>query len=141
MNLATSKRRFMKQKGSLFIRLINIRKKSSFDVAGVFHPPLNCDKFVLQYVKTICQVRWFLLREVIKHTTLIYLCIFKKSIRKSQIDICVVPYFVKAVELPTTTYLELIQQRCFDRDSTTIMEDILRLKQLQLNYINNKKAK
>ena len=45
---------------------------------------------------------WFLLKKVTKYTTLFYLFIFQKGIRKSYENICGVVYSVKAVGLHTT---------------------------------------
>ena len=45
---------------------------------------------------------WFLQKEVTKYTTLFYLFVFQKVIRKSYENICGVVYSVKAVGLHTT---------------------------------------
>ena len=94
---------------------------------------------------------WFLLRKITKHTTLFYLCMCQKTIRKIKKNICDVVFFAtKVVELHTTA-----QQRCFTRNLTkalfaalknkkaltTIMKENLRFKQLRLNYLNNQKKR
>ena len=95
---------------------------------------------------------WFLLRKRTKHTSLLYLCIFQKRIRKIQKNICGVVYFVKVVGLHTTAYImrnttKVIYQK-YDEGviystkiskSTAILKKNLRFKQLRLNYINSQK--
>ena len=97
---------------------------------------------------------WFLLRKITKHTSLLYLCIFQKSILKTQKNICGIWSILCKLwdYIPQLTSCE-IQQRSFTRNLilvlftalkykkalTMILKENLDFKQLQFKYIKSKK--
>ena len=91
---------------------------------------------------------WFLLRKITKDTSSVYQCIFRKSIRKSQINIFGVAYFVKVLVLYTTAYIHTFTRNLskvlftalkYKKALTAILKENLRFKKLRQIYIGSQK--